>query len=449
MGEILKGLSVGKHFAAITVAALAAILVAAPVLFLPGCGWGSGADGGPDGVTGGVATVTSTTSTVATTANSARTIEDIEREASRLRGLPIKNPIAVSYMSRDQLREEMKAQLAKEYNPEELASEEKVLKKLGLMAADESLGTDIEQMMTEEVAGYYDDETKQLKLISDTPELNQVNQVTLAHESTHAIQDQNFSLSALLANESTNDDQDLAWLALVEGDASLVEQDFMTQDFSAFDMASLLLGSLGGLSGLGGNSYLQESLLFPYTDGMSFVSELRSTGGWARVNAAYANPPQSTEQILHPQKYFAGEAPLPLPAAGDGALIAAGWKLISENVLGEFGIRQLLSPDVSLSKASRAAAGWGGDAVRYYEGPNGASLLFLQTEWDSSAEAAEFATVMGEALESRYGGKFDLGARPAPVLKTADGAWMLVQHGAYVAILQAPDAATGATILQP
>ena len=420
-------------------------MVAASILVLPGCGSGGGADGAAG--TGDAAATAPTATTATTRGNPARSIEAIEREASRLRGLPIKNPIAVAYMSREQLREEMKGQLAKEYKPGELASEEKVLKKLGLMTPGESLGADIEQMMTEEVAGYYDDETKQLKLISDTPELNQVNQVTLAHESTHAIQDQNFSLSALLAAEGVNDDRDLALLALVEGDASMVEEDFMTRDFSAVDMASLLLGSLGGLSGLGGNSYLQDSLLFPYTDGLNFVKDLRSTGGWDRVNAAYAKPPQSTEQILHPEKYLAGEAPLPVPAASDDVLTAAGWKLVSQNVLGEFGIQQLLSPDVPLSKAKSAAAGWGGDALRYYEDPSGASLLFLQTEWDSSADAAEFATVMGEALESRYGGKFDLQARPAPVLVTEDGAWMLVQHGSYVAVLQAPDAATGASLL--
>ncbi|MHB8858096.1 MAG: hypothetical protein ACYC6Z_01225 [Thermoleophilia bacterium] len=424
---------------------LAVIMVAASIMLLPGCGSGSGADGATSA--GDTAATAPATSTASTTGAPARSIDSIEREASRLRGLPIKSPIAVSYMSREQLREEMKVQLAKEYKPEEIASEEKVLKKLGLMAPDESLGADIEQMMTEEVAGYYDDESKQLKLISDTPELNQVNQVTLAHESTHAIQDQNFSLPALLAGEGANDDQDLARLALAEGDASMVEEDFMTQDFSAIDIAGLLLGSLGGLSSPGGNSYLQESLLFPYTDGLNFVKDLRSTGGWDRVNAAYARPPQSTEQILHPEKYLAGEAPMPVPAASNGAMTAAGWKLVSQNVLGEFGIQQLLSPDVSLQKARRAAAGWGGDELRYYEDPNGASLLFLQTEWDSGAEAAEFATVMGEALESRYGGKFDLGARPAPVLLTEDGAWMLVQRGSYVAVLQAPDAATGASLL--
>ena len=346
----------------------------------------------------------------------------------------------------------MKAQMEKEYKPEELATEEKVLKKLGLMAPDESLGNDIEQMMGEEVAGYYDDETKQLKLVSDKPELNLINQVTLAHESTHAIQDQNFSLPVLLAEDTGvtgNDDQDLARLSLVEGDASLVEEDFVSADFNAVDMASVLLGSLGGLGALGGNSYLEGSLMFPYTEGMNFVTELRSRGGWSAVNAAYAKPPQSTEQILHPEKYFAGEAPLPVPASHDASLLDRGWTLESENVLGEFGIQQLLAADVSSFEARRAAAGWGGDALRYYEGPGGASLLFLQTEWDSSAEATEFATAMGEALENRYGGKFDLSARPAPVLKTDDGAWLLVQRGAYVAVLQAPDEATGVKLLQP
>lgn len=378
----------------------------------------------------------------------ARTIQSIEQEVSRIRGLPIKNEIAVSYLNRDQLRQEMKAQVEKEYRPAELASEEKALKGIGLMDPSDDLAADIEQMLGEEIAGYYDDQTKQLKLVSDKPELNPMNQVTLAHEVTHALQDQNFSLATVMPENSGNDDRDLALLALVEGDATLAEEEFTTANFNAMDMLSLLFGSLGAITGLGNNAYLEDSLLFPYSSGLEYVTALKDQGGWRAVDMAYAKPPQSTEQVMHPEKYFIGEAPVPVMIPDLAVILGPDWQPGFENVLGEFELVELLSRDISAARARRAAAGWAGDAIRYYDGPGGSSLIIMKLEWDSEAEAAEFATAMGEALERRYDGKFDLKSTMAPVLQTSEGVWELVQRGNTVEAVWAPDLPIGEKVVQ-
>src|SRR5659263_291685 len=190
--HVLKKNPLLKHRAlAATVFSIAIIIILS--FGLTGCGSGGETTGGrTDDENNGVSSTTQSVNTAKTTvAKSAVTIKSIEEEVSRMRGLPIRSEIAVSHLSREELRREMKAQIEKEYSPVEVSVEEKVLKGLGLLEEKDNLTAAIEQMLGEEVAGFYDDETKELKLVSDKLELNLMNQVTLAHEVTHALQDQN------------------------------------------------------------------------------------------------------------------------------------------------------------------------------------------------------------------------------------------------------------------
>lgn len=446
--HVLKKNPLLKHRAlAATVFSIEIIIILS--FGLTGCGSGGETTGGrTDDENNGVSSTTQSVSTAKTTvAKSAVTIKSIEEEVSRMRGLPIRSEIAVSHLSREELRREMKAQIEKEYSPAEVSVEEKVLKGLGLLEEKDNLTAAIEQMLGEEVAGFYDDETKELKLVSDKLELNLMNQVTLAHEVTHALQDQNFSLSEFLPENSGNDDADLARLALVEGDATVSETDYTAANFSAMDLVSLLFGSLGATGGLGTNSYLEDSLLFPYTSGMKFVNVMKEKGGWLAVDSVYGKPPLSTEQVMHPEKYLSGEAPVLVDLSDMGVSIGPGWSLSFENNLGEFGLVELLSVDISSSRARRAAAGWGGDAIEYYEGPEGTSLMVVASVWDSQQEATEFAKAMGEALENRYDSKFELAPGTAPVLRSDDGVWLLAHKGLGVVLVQAPDQALAEKML--
>lgn len=438
--------------------ALIALLVFSMCLIaatISGCGSGDGDGATTEDIVSGTSSVSSETGDSGTildrqtrSTRPAVTIQSIEQQVSIIRNLPIRNEIAVSYVNRDQLRQEMQEEIDKEYNAEEIDSEEKVLKSLGLLAEDADLATVIEQMLGDEIAGFYDDETKELKLVSETPELNLMNQVTLAHEVTHALQDQSFSLPDLLPEDSGNADADLARLSLVEGDATLTEEEYTANNLSGMDLLNLLMGSMGATGGLVGNSYLEDSLLFPYVKGLEFVTAVKQKGGWPGVDAAYAKPPDSTEQVMHPEKYFAREAPVAVQIPDLATIVGPGWSVTFDEVMGEFDALEILQEDLPAGRARRAAAGWGGGAISFAEGPDGDEIMAMTFVWDSEADAADFAEAMGDALEARFADEFDLSPSTAPVLVTDSGNWLLVQRGRTVSVVQAPDLALGEKVVQ-
>ena len=151
---------------------------------------------------------------------------------------------------------------------------------------------------------------------------------------------------------------------------------------------------------------------------------------------------------MHPEKYLAGEAPAAVQTPGLAGIAGPGWETTFENVMGEFDVVEMLQADIPASRVRRAAAGWGGGSISFAEGPEGKTLTAMVFTWDSEADAAEFAMAMGNALERRYEGLFDLEPLTAPVLKTEDGVWLLVQKGAKVAVVQAPDRGLGEAVVK-
>jgi hypothetical protein len=146
-------------------------------------------------------------------------------------------------------------------------------------------------------------------------------------------------------------------------------------------------------------AYMQERFKFPYLDGSNFVLSLKKQGGWEAVNRAYQNPPRSTEEILHPEKYQTGDDPPRLPDLSD--LTVTGYQAIHQDTLGEFGIRTLLA-GANRKLAAKRAAGWGGDRAVVFERKEGGGLLLVWVvDWDTPADAAEFMDGMEEVLARR------------------------------------------------
>ena len=146
---------------------------------------------------------------------------------------------------------------------------------------------------------------------------------------------------------------------------------------------------------------LRETLLYPYTTGLTFAQgQYISGGGWAGVDALYANVPETTEQILHPEKYQAGEGPVEIDVPDDfTARIGPDWKLALDDTFGEFQTGVWLR-DAEAANATEAAAGWGGDRVLVLDGPGDAWATVLATEWDTAADAAEFEASAGPVVEA-------------------------------------------------
>lgn len=383
---------------------------------------------------------TTATATLKTGTTSKRnpTIKSITDEISRLRGLSVKKEISVKYLDRNGLKGEVKKEIEKEYPPARMAQEERALKKIGLLDPEDNLMELVSRMLTEEIIGYYDDETKELVVVSENPQIDLMNEITLAHEITHALQDQNYDLQQIApASDTNDDDRHLARLALVEGDATVTMMEYTQGNLSDFDLLGLSLQALGASRGISAG-YLEDTLSFPYMAGEEFVNFLKDKGGWLAVDEAYKHPPDSTEQVIHPDKYIAGEQPLTLEIPDVTGIAGSGWQLVEDGTIGEFGIGELLSRYVSNQQAREAAVGWGGDRACYYEDAAGRSLLIMQLAWDSQTDADEFAEAMGLSLENRYGAAFNLQGR-WPSLPTSDGTWVVEEHGPMVAVVLTTD----------
>ncbi len=329
----------------------------------------------------------------------------IEDQVLALRGLAAKSPVAPIVLDEAGLRK-LVGELFRKDNPEALIeANERMLKAFGLLPPDESLADLYLELFGSQVAGMYNPEDKKLYVVSKSGGLGVTEKSTFAHEFTHALQDQNFDLGSLKLDEVGQSDRSYARLALVEGDATLVMSYWQLQSLTQDELGSMLGGALDDPSTkvlLEMPPILRESLLFPYLSGLTFVQGLQASGGWEAVDAAYAQPPASTEQILHPEKYATGEKPIAVRLPGDLATrLGAGWKVALEDGFGEFqlGIWLRGNTTIGIGGANQAAAGWGGDRAVLLNGPDGTWGVVLRTAWDTDADAAEFEAAAGSLVD--------------------------------------------------
>ncbi|HZH32154.1 MAG TPA: hypothetical protein VEY11_15420 [Pyrinomonadaceae bacterium] len=219
----------------------------------------------------------------------------------------------------------------------------------------------------------------------------------IAHEYVHALQDQHFDLLQLLAARPYNFDRAEAAFAVVEGDAMNVQRRREQTDavWSRRTLEEIGRGEdarFGDYRREVGALFpplLTETFIFRYRDGTRFVEAVRRKTGARGVNELFRRPPASSEQVLHPEKYFAGEQPR--EALLDEARFAAnGWQAAVSTPLGELGVRGLLLKSLTAAEATRAAAGWGGDRAYLFERDASMPLFVWKTRWDKREDAAEF-----------------------------------------------------------
>ena len=263
-----------------------------------------------------------------------------------------------------------------------------------------SPGSDMEEVFSElyagSVVGYYDSDEKEMFVLGGEDTLSPASKHTLAHELIHALQDQHYNLDSFLPEDEENGDLQLAKLALVEGDAVLASLEWVDTHLTRSERRRMYSSS-GDREAPDVPPALLQMIYFPYREGASFVTELRGQDGWQAVDAAFADPPASTEQVLHFEKYTDREAPIQveLPTLDAGV----GWTIVDEGTLGEFIIGLFLDNRLTDARASNAAAGWGGDTYALLENEEeGVSALVSLSIWDTNSEAQEFF----RACESYY-----------------------------------------------
>jgi hypothetical protein len=356
-------------------------------------------------------------------------VRELLKSAEIHRGLMAKRPVLSGTVEEEKLKGRITEALREEMPPEQLAAIEAALEAFGLIPESLDLASYYPELLTSQVAGYYDPARGYLSLVRRGGSIlgpggaekagiepQRVEDMILVHELTHALQDQHFGLEAFTQGEPISDAA-AARLALVEGDATLTMMGYLVgAPVDGLPGVEKLLTSLaddaGGMSGaaldLPGSqelseapAYFRDSLLFSYFQGYAFAVAVRQKGGQALLDHAFRkDPPRSTEQILHPEKWL-GRRDDPVTFVWpDLTRELPGATRIAEGDLGELGIKILLRDALGdAARATAAAEGWGGDRFAVYSLKEKGKkeerrLLAWITEWDSEADAAEMETAV-------------------------------------------------------
>ncbi len=324
----------------------------------------------------------------------AESTEDVVRriteQVSGLRGLAMVQDTPTFFISSEQMAENIRQSIDEEYTQEEADIEAELLALLDFIEP----GTDLKEMFADlyagAVVGYYDTDTGEMFVLSDGDRLDPAAKHTLAHEIVHALQDQTFDLDAFLPEDEENGDLTRAKVALVEGDAVLAAAEYLRAHLTRSEIRQVY-SSGGGSNDLAEiPRALIELLVFPYREGAGFVTAVHGDGGWDSVDAAYENPPLSTEQILHPDKYFEGEDPVTVRLPALASALGGGWEVVDEGVLGEFVIGLYLENRLPRLRAANAAEFWGGDAYALVRNEELDESAFVSLSvWDSVEDAQD------------------------------------------------------------
>ena len=341
---------------------------------------------------------------------SAQHFQELLDAAEKFRGLDARRPVPAGTLAEPELRRKITESVAKELTPGEIRAIETGAKAFGLIPENLSLASYLPDLLASQVAGFYDPERDYMALVrrsgGTVAEGQDPEDVVIVHELTHALQDQHFNLQDF-ENADPMSDASTARAALAEGDATLTMMSYvagasvetvpgMGEALSkAFGDPALMAGAdlPGGDALSKAPAWIRDSLLFSYVQGFAFCLDVRRTGGQKLLDHAFkADPPRSSEQILHPEKWHGRRDDPIVLSWPDLADVLPGWVKASEGEAGEATIRTLLREGSrdrrQAGRADTAAAGWGGDRFAVYE-KDGRRLLVWWTEWDSEADARE------------------------------------------------------------
>jgi hypothetical protein len=343
-----------------------------------------------------------------------RDIERVEQRTSDLRELKPLAPVAQLLISRDEARSILERKILEENEASEIEANQLRWEALGFVEPGRDIVGIFLDVIGEQVQGFYDPEARTLYVVVEgndsVASLRPTDVVTLAHEITHALQDQHYDLRASQDALRTENDRLLAYQALVEGDATLLSALYARSHLSPSEMRAILADASSGSTAAldAAPLIIQRELLFPYTEGAVFVAEQYQRGGWSAVDEVWKAPPASTEQVLHPEKYLAREEPIVVTLPDLDSLLGPEWQRLEESTLGELDWRVLFEQYVDSSTATRVAAGWGGDRFQLFKrNTDGATALAVQTVWDTPNDAQEFFDAYAQVASRRYGGDID------------------------------------------
>ena len=349
------------------------------------------------------------------------TLDDVERRASSLRERYAFLDVDREFIDQAELRERLSESL--EENRKDIALADGIYTTLGILGADTDLFELLVGLYSGSVLGFFDTDEDKIYIVDNDDDVSARDILTYAHEYAHALQHRNFDLKdALDALDAAETDRSLAYRGLVEGDATIVEVLYFNYELTGQQQEEARQESSASADDpfAGAPRLVRDSLLFPYTRGFEFtVQLLQQAGGWALIDDAFTNPPVSTEQVLHVDKFLEYETPVPVELPSLGTALGEGWSEAGQDTLGEFLISSYLAmageaDATAESVAATAAAGWGGDRLALWQHADGGLVLAWRLAWDTEQDAAEFHAAARAALSAQS----DADWRPA---ETGDG----------------------------
>jgi len=356
-----------------------------------------------------------------------RDVDTILDFAGKDTSLPIKHHVKRRLTSREEVVSYLQKNMAEDKDVQRLKRTELVLKKFGLLPRDFNLQTFLVSLLEEQVAGYYDSKTKTVNLLDwVAPDLQRP---VLAHELTHALQDQSFGLDKWLKKDSedldtkknltaadmTKDENSEARQAVVEGQAMVVLLDYMLApmhrtvadspemvDLMNEDMRS---GTPDSVQYKNAPIFLKESLTFPYRYGVEFEAELlRAQGKEKAFAATFQNPPRTSREIMEPRTYISGEHVLALELP-DFKQIFKDYERFDVGAIGEFDVAVLAEQYAGEDASRKIYPNWRGGyyySVHPKGNPAGPLGLMFVSRWSSAKAAAQFAAIYARGMQQRY-----------------------------------------------
>jgi len=354
-------------------------------------------------------------------------VDEILQFASKDTGLPLKGEVKRRLTNRDEVVAYLEKNMRDDKDTQRLRRSELVLKKFGLLPRDFDLQTFLVALLREQVAGYYDGKTKTVNLL-DWVDAEQQKPV-LAHELTHALQDQSFDVEKWLragdtdlddkaqptATDVEDDEISEARQAVVEGQATAVLIDYMLAPLDQSLLTSpqiadalkqeMISGPSDSVAFRSAPIFLQRTLTFPYSYGLDFETALLKAGGKEKAFAGvFANPPRSTRQIMEPETYLSGEH-LPAMRLPDFQQDFKNYNRFDFGAIGELDVAVLVDQYAGSQASKRMYPHWRGGyyyAARPKNDATAPLAVLYFSRWSSPEAAADFAAIYARSLTKRY-----------------------------------------------
>jgi hypothetical protein len=346
-------------------------------------------------------------------------LSSVARTLERVRGLRFTAEVPGRLLDDAEVATLLESELARELPPGDLAHLTAIYRRLGFLAPEAALEPAFQELYTDQLAALYDPRTKTLaltrnglrqqptsvRLLGFFTGRDFLGEVLVAHELTHALQDQHYGLPTTTPPLADGQgDRTIARRALLEGDASLASVAYLRPEPLDAPTVQRFVEQVAvipeELRARHPNvpEVIRTSLAFQYNAGSGFAAAAYLRGGWPAVDAAHRDPPASSEQVLHPEKYFdVRDRPIEVALGGTEELERRGWTRVFEDTFGELDVRVLAGRVFDPLRAGAIAAGWGGDRVRGLARGDELVLVWLSA-WDSEADAIEFTEALPSLL---------------------------------------------------